>query len=245
MVQRLRDLLRESIRKRMMSDVPFGVFLSGGVDSSANVALMAELVDQPVRTFSTAPSGHARYDERELRAADRRALRNRSSRGGDRRAPTCRSSCREMVHHQDEPAADATAIPQHFVAELARETGTIVVQCGEGSDELFHGYKGYADHRRYVASVPAAARSRCGAASGPSPRARTRRLGQRHPPRRGAVRRRRAARFRTGAARCASEARSRSRSCAATAAARRRTPSSSGTGTTPSARRTAPTCSRR
>ncbi len=55
-----------------------------------------------------------------------------------------------MVYHQDEPIADWTAVPQHFVSRLARESGTIVIQCGEGADELFHGYKGYADHRRYV-----------------------------------------------------------------------------------------------
>ena len=127
----------------------FGVFLSGGLDSSANVALMAELMDQPVRTFATAPKGYSRYDER--RYASLVAERF----GTDHHevlidAADMIDFLPQMVYHQDEPTADPTAIPQHFVSQLARDSGTIVVQCGEGSDELFHGYKGYADHRRYV-----------------------------------------------------------------------------------------------
>jgi asparagine synthase (glutamine-hydrolysing) len=149
MVARLRALLRESIHKRMMSDVPFGVFLSGGVDSSANVALMAEFISEPVRTFATAPRGHSRYDERSYAQliAERFGTEHHEVLidSGDMLEFLPR-----MVHHQDEPTADPTSIPQHFVAQLARDNGTIVVQCGEGSDELFHGYKGYADHRRYV-----------------------------------------------------------------------------------------------
>ncbi len=149
MVRRLRDLLRESIRKRMMSDVPFGVFLSGGLDSSANVALMAELIDRPVRTFATAPKGHRRYDELDYaRLVSKRF-------GTDHRevlidADDMLDFLPRLMYHQDEPTADPTAIPQHFVTKLARDSGTVVVQCGEGSDEIFHGYKGYADHRRFV-----------------------------------------------------------------------------------------------
>jgi asparagine synthase (glutamine-hydrolysing) len=58
-----------------------------------------------------------------------------------------------LLEAQDEPLADWTAIPQHFVSQLARDTGTIVVQVGEGADELFHGYQGYVDHRRVVAPL--------------------------------------------------------------------------------------------
>jgi asparagine synthase (glutamine-hydrolysing) len=149
MIAEVRRALRESVRRRMMSDVPFGVFLSGGLDSSTNVALMAELSDQPVRTFSTAPRGYERYDElgyarlvaRHFGTDHHEVLVDEQS---------MRDFIPELVFHQDEPLSDWTAIPQHFVTRLARETGTIVVQVGEGADELFHGYKGYVDHRRVV-----------------------------------------------------------------------------------------------
>ena len=147
--QRLLELLRASIDKRMMADVPFGVFLSGGVDSSVNVALMAELSPRPVRTYSTAPTDHSRYDElRHARlVADRFGTDHHEIRIDDR---DLEAFIPQMLFHQDEPLADWTAVPQHFVTKLARDDGTIVVQVGEGADELFHGYKGYADHRRVV-----------------------------------------------------------------------------------------------
>jgi len=149
MVSEVRRLLRESIRKRMMSDVPFGVFLSGGLDSSTNVALMAEVTDRPVRTYSTAPRGHPRYDELGYARllADRFATDHHEVLVDD---AGMRDFLPELVFHQDEPLSDWTAIPQHFVSRLARDTGTIVVQVGEGADELFHGYQGYLDHRRVV-----------------------------------------------------------------------------------------------
>lgn len=151
MVIRIRQLLLESVGKRMMSDVPFGVFLSGGVDSSANVALMAELTGRPVRTFSTAPRGHTRYDELPYARmiADRYATDHHEILIDER---DMEEFIPWMIYHEDEPIADWTAVPQHFVSRLARDSGTVVIQCGEGADELFHGYKGYADHRRYVAS---------------------------------------------------------------------------------------------
>jgi asparagine synthase (glutamine-hydrolysing) len=166
MVAEVRARLRDSVRKRMMSDVPFGVFLSGGLDSSTNVALMAELTDVPVRTYSTAPRGHARYDElQHARAVSRHFGTDHHEVLVDE--ASMREFVPELVFHQDEPLSDWTAVPQHFVTKLARETGTIVVQVGEGADELFHGYQGYVDHRRVVAPfqrwVPASVRRPFGA----------------------------------------------------------------------------------
>ena len=152
MVAEVRRLLLESVGKRMMSDVPFGVFLSGGLDSSTNVALMAELSDTPVRTYSTAPRGHARYDELEYAriVADRFATDHHEVLVEEQ---AMRDFLPEMLYHQDEPLSDWTAVPQHFVTRLARDTGTIVVQVGEGADELFHGYRGYVDHRRVIVPI--------------------------------------------------------------------------------------------
>lgn len=132
-------LLRVSIKKRMMADVPFGVFLSGGVDSSANVALMSELMAQPVRTFTV---GFRDAEElNELDSARAIAQRFRTDHheviiGREE----MQSFLPELVFHQDEPIADPVCIPLYYVAKLARETGTIVVQVGEGADELFAGY---------------------------------------------------------------------------------------------------------
>jgi len=150
--ERLLELLRASIAKRMMSDVPFGVFLSGGVDSSTNVALMSELMSEPVRTFSVAFHEQERYNELEYARQIARRF------GTDHHEVIIDSDdlvsfLPEMVHHQDEPIADWVCVPLYYVSKLARDSGTIVVQVGEGSDEIFHGYQAYIDavarRRRY------------------------------------------------------------------------------------------------
>jgi asparagine synthase (glutamine-hydrolysing) len=146
--ERLLELLRASIKKRMMADVPFGVFLSGGVDSSTNVALMSELMDDPVRTFSVGFKEHEQYNELEY-------AREISKRFGTDHhevildVEDLESFVPELIHHQDEPIADWVCVPLYFVAKLARDNGTIVVQVGEGSDELFHGYDHYISAARF------------------------------------------------------------------------------------------------
>src|SRR3989442_7310519 len=133
-------LLRDSIKKRMMADVPFGVFLSGGVDSSANVALMSELMTRPVRTFTV--GFHDCEELNELQSA--RAISQRF--GTDHHEvmigrEEMQKFLPELIFHQDEPIADPVCVPLYYVSRLARDTGTTVVQVGEGSDELFGGYE--------------------------------------------------------------------------------------------------------
>jgi asparagine synthase (glutamine-hydrolysing) len=149
LADQLLEHLRRAVERRMMSDVPFGVFLSGGVDSSTNVALMSELMDAPVQTFSIG-FDDPRYDElgharnvAQLFGTDHHELVV-TSRDLEQFVP-------QLVYHQDEPVADWTAVPMHYVAKLARDSGTIVVQVGEGSDELFHGYPSYWAHARFHA----------------------------------------------------------------------------------------------
>src|SRR5437867_2055145 len=140
-------LLRHSIKKRMMSDVPFGVFLSGGVDSSANVALMSELMTQPVRTFTVGFHDSEELNELEsARAISKRFGTNHHEViiGRDE----MQRFLPQLVFHQDEPIADPVCVPLYYVSKLARETGTIVVQVGEGSDELFAGYDWFRTYLR-------------------------------------------------------------------------------------------------
>ncbi|MBC8180150.1 asparagine synthase (glutamine-hydrolyzing) [candidate division KSB1 bacterium] len=141
-IDKLREMLRESIRLRMMSDVPFGVFLSGGVDSSLNVALMNELMDRPVDTFSVSIKDDPLSDER----SEAKAVAEYFSTNHHEIAITSQDFIDflpEMVKYQDEPLADPVCVPIHFVSKLARENGTYVIQVSEGADELFAGYSLY------------------------------------------------------------------------------------------------------
>lgn len=135
-------LLRSSIKKRMMSDVPFGVFLSGGVDSSANVALMSELMDRPVDTFTVGFHDHAYLNELESarRIARSYNTNHREVMIGDKEF---NDFLPDLVFHQDEPIADPVCVPLYYVSKLARDSGTTVVQVGEGADEIFAGYENY------------------------------------------------------------------------------------------------------
>ena len=132
-------LLKQSIARRMVSDVPFGVLLSGGVDSSLNVALMSELMTRPVTTFTIGYEGKDDYNEFQFaRQVSRRYKTDHhetliSQKEAQDFLPL-------LVRLQDEPIADNVCIPLYFLAKLVRERGTTVVQVGEGADENFLGY---------------------------------------------------------------------------------------------------------
>jgi asparagine synthase (glutamine-hydrolysing) len=151
-----RELVRRldrSIERRMMSDVPFGVFLSGGIDSSANVALMARHMDRPVETFSVGFKDHEAYNELDQarRVAERFGTSHHEIVIDDR---DLQAYLPDLVHQQDEPIGDWVCVPLYYVSGLARRSGVTVVQVGEGSDELFCGYDHFrpplARHRRYA-----------------------------------------------------------------------------------------------
>jgi len=126
----------------MMSDVPFGVFLSGGVDSSANVALMSEFMDRPVDTFTVGFHDHAYLNEFEQarRIAKIYSTDHHEVMIGDKEF---NDFLPDLVFHQDEPIADPVCVPLYYVSKLARDSGTTVVQVGEGADEIFAGYSNY------------------------------------------------------------------------------------------------------
>ncbi len=141
-IERIRELLRESIRYRMMSDVPFGVLLSGGIDSSLNVALMAELMDRPVDTFSVGFKSEPKYNE--LNYA-RQVVNEFGANHHEVMIdwPDLIDYMPRLIHHQDEPIADPVCVPLYYVSKLVKDSGVTVVQVGEGSDELFCGYEHY------------------------------------------------------------------------------------------------------
>jgi asparagine synthase (glutamine-hydrolysing) len=139
-VDRFRDLLQESVRLRLMADVPLGMFLSGGIDSSAVAALMAREIDRPVQTFSVAFADRA-FSELTYARQVAKAV------GADAHEIVIDDrdffgALPRLVWHEDEPIAHPSSVPLHFVSALAREHVKVVLT-GEGSDELLAGYGKY------------------------------------------------------------------------------------------------------
>jgi asparagine synthase (glutamine-hydrolysing) len=140
-VHEVRSLLEASVRDRLMSDVPVGVLLSGGVDSAALVGLLHERA-AATSTFTVGfPDSH-RFDERgEASGIAARFGTDHHEVALDERSAL--ALLPELVHHADEPLADPVCIPLTAVTALARDSGVKVVLAGEGADEVFWGYTGY------------------------------------------------------------------------------------------------------
>ena len=140
LVDRFRGLLQESVRLRLMADVPLGAFLSGGIDSTAVAALMAREMDRPVETFSVAFADrgfseleYARQAARAIGATSHEVVIDDDDFFG---------ALPRLVWHEDEPIAHPSSVPLHFVSALARQHVKVVLT-GEGSDELLAGYGKY------------------------------------------------------------------------------------------------------
>src|ERR1044072_7892867 len=154
--ERAIELLREAVRIRLMSEVPLGAFLSGGIDSSAVVALMAQESSDPVKTFSI---GFEEQDFSELHHARRVA----EYVGAEHHEFVVRPDAMEvlpmLVEHYGEPFADSSAIPSYYVSRETRRYVTVALN-GDGGDECFAGYERYAAMnlgQRY-ANLPGAVR---------------------------------------------------------------------------------------
>jgi asparagine synthase (glutamine-hydrolysing) len=139
--ERIMAELRTAVKLHKISDVPVGVFLSGGIDSSTNAALFSEDASDPIQTFSIGYKGEHQSYKNELHYARKMAdavgavYRERLLEIDD-----LLNFLPQMVELQDEPLADPVCVPVYYVSKLARENGVTVCHVGEGSDELFCGY---------------------------------------------------------------------------------------------------------
>jgi len=156
--ERLRHQICEATRVRLMSDVPLGAFLSGGVDSSSVVAMMTHLMKRPVTTCSIG------FDDKEYDEAGyarQIADRFKSEHHEETVRPRALEILDKLVWHYDEPFADSSAIPTYYVSKVARQHVTVALG-GDGGDESFAGYRRYMlDHfeNRFRQYVPASLRS--------------------------------------------------------------------------------------
>jgi asparagine synthase (glutamine-hydrolysing) len=138
---RVRTMIERSVEARLMSDVPVGVLLSGGLDSTTLVAVLRERAEG-MATFSVGFENEPELDERDV------ARRVAGEFGTEHHEIVLSEGAAldflpDLVHHQDEPLGDPVCMPLHFVCGLARDQGVKVLLAGEGADELFWGYPRY------------------------------------------------------------------------------------------------------
>jgi asparagine synthase (glutamine-hydrolysing) len=143
-VEEWRDMFRHSVKLRLMADVPLGMFLSGGVDSSAIAAMMSTMVSESIKTFSVA------FNEREANELEyARLIANKY--GTDHHEITVTpqqffAKLPDLIWHEDEPLGFIASVPLYFVSKLAQQHVKVVLT-GEGSDEIMAGYGRYAKAR--------------------------------------------------------------------------------------------------
>jgi asparagine synthase (glutamine-hydrolysing) len=141
LAERILAELRNAVKLRKISDVPVGVFLSGGIDSSTNAALFSESEGEAIKTFSIGYRGENRSYQNELHYARSMAVEV----GAEYYEKLLNvddliNFLPQMVYLQDEPIADPVCVPVFYLSKLARTNGVTVCQVGEGADELFCGY---------------------------------------------------------------------------------------------------------
>jgi len=137
----VRTHLERAVERRMVSDVTLGAFLSGGIDSSAIVGIMAGLSDKPVPTFTIGFDDPDGFDERPYARAV--ATRHKTDHHEEVVAPNAVDLVERLVWHHDQPFGDSSAIPTFLLSEMTRQSATVALS-GDGGDELFAGYERFA-----------------------------------------------------------------------------------------------------
>lgn len=149
-LEELDAVLHDSVKSHLVADVPFGAFLSGGVDSGAIVAYMAQILGAPVKTFSI---GFAEDEYNELKYAEMMAKRWGTEHHFEIVKPDALGILPSLVSHYGEPFGDSSAIPTYYVSKLARKHVPMVLT-GDGGDELFGGYHSYLSWMTYLENDP-------------------------------------------------------------------------------------------
>jgi asparagine synthase (glutamine-hydrolysing) len=155
-IDNVREKLEAAVRIQMVSDVPIGAFLSGGIDSSAVVAFMAAAADRPIKTYAIGFEG-SKADEyyNELPYARRVSELFGTEHHEIVVKPDVAALLPKLVWHMDEPVADTAFITTYLVSEFARRDVTVILS-GVGGDELFGGYRRYlgAHYQQYFDMLP-------------------------------------------------------------------------------------------